>query len=158
MKRVVIIGAAVAVLALVQAAGAAPKRAATVKVPPLAIVEGRHAAMMMSSSAFGAMRAQANADDLKRAVRPAQALNLWAKAIPGMFTAGTNVPPTDALPAVWTDRAGFDAAAQTYVAATAAAVQAATANDKTAFAAALDQVGKSCSACHDKYRKAEEKH
>jgi cytochrome c556 len=114
--------------------------------------------MMMSSSAFGALKAQASADDLKRANFPAHALAGWARAIPAMFPEGTDIPPSDALPALWSDRAGFNAAAEGFVVATTAVNQAVAANDKVAYRAALDQVGKACSACHDKYRKPEEKH
>jgi cytochrome c556 len=156
MKTGVAIGLAVAAFAAMQGADAAPKKG--VLLAPEDIVSARHAAMMMSSSAFGALKAQANAEDLKRANFPAHALAHWAKAIPAMFPQGTDIPPTDALPAVWSDRAGYDAAAKSFVTATDAVTQAVAANDKTAYAAALDQVGKACSACHDKYRKAEEKH
>lgn len=157
MKRVAIITAGVAVLALVQDAGAAPRLASGVTMPAQDVVQARRAAMMMSGSALGTLKAQANAEDLKRAGFPARALNAWAKAIPGMFPPDTNVAPTEALPAVWTDRAGFEAAAQSFAAATDAAGKAAAANDKAAYTAGLDQVGKACSACHDKYRKPDEK-
>jgi len=156
MKSVAAIGLAIAAFAVIQGADAAPKKG--VAIAPEEIVGARHAAMMMSSSAFGALKAQANADDLKRANFPAHALAGWAKAIPAMFPAGTDIPPSDALPAVWSDRAGFDAASRDFATATAAVTQAVAANDKAAYTAALDQVGKACSACHDKYRKADEKH
>lgn len=156
MKTGLAIGLAFAAFAVIQSADAASNKG--VSIAPGEIVGARHAAMMMSSSAFGALKAQANADDLKRANFPAHALAGWAKAIPAMFPEGTNIPPSMALPAVWSDRAGFNAAAQGFVMATTAVSQAVAANDKAAYAAALDQVGKACSACHDKYRKPDEKH
>lgn len=158
MKTGAMIGLSLAVLAALQGASAAPREEAGVAVPAAEIVAARRAAMMMSGATFGALRAQANAENLKRAGFPARGLNAWAKAIPGMFPPGTEIPPTEALPVVWTDRAGFETAAQTLAIATSAVSQAVAANDKTAYAAALDQVGKACSGCHDKYRKAEDKH
>lgn len=158
MKTGAAIGIGVAVLAALYAASAGAKRQGAVALPPQQVVEARHAAMMMSAATLGTLKAQTNAADLKRAVFPAQGLNAWAKAIPGMFPPGTNVPPTEALPALWTDRAGFDAAAKDFASATDAVVEAAAANDKAAYAAALDRVDESCKSCHDKYRKMEERH
>lgn len=157
MKTAAAIAIGVGVLAALYGAHAAPKKEAGVAMAPGGIVEARRAAMMMSAATFGALKAQANAEDLKRAAFPANGLNAWAKAIPAMFPAGTNVAPTEALPALWSDRAGFEAAARDFAAATGALAKAAAANDKPAYAAALDQVGKGCSGCHDKYRKPEEK-
>jgi cytochrome c556 len=155
MKSRTIIGIAIGVFAAFQSASAASEK--SVPMPAAQLVEARHAAMMMSGAALGALKAQANAEDLKRAGFPAHGLNAWAKAIPGMFPPGTDLPSSHALPAVWTDRPGFEAAAQAFVTATAALGPAIAANDKAAYTAALDRVGKACSACHDKYRKPDEK-
>lgn len=155
MKAGAVIGLGLAVFAMVQSADAATKKGVT--LGPEEIVAARRAAMMMSAATFGSLRAQANAEDLKRAGFPAHGLNEWAKAIPSMFPAGTDTAPTEALPAVWSDRAGFEMAAQSMAAATASLGQAAAVNDKAAYATALDQIGKACSGCHDKYRKEQEK-
>lgn len=157
MRTLAAIGLGAAMLMALGSAGAAPKRESGVSMPPGKIVEARRAGMMLSGAAFGSLRAQANAEDLKRAAFPARGLGAWAKAIPGMFPAGTNVPPTEALPAVWSDRNGFEAAAGELAAAADSAAQAAGANDKAAFAAAVERIGKACSGCHDKYRKPEER-
>ena len=155
MKRVAAAGLVMTLPIALQAAGAASQKG--VSMPPVQIVAVRRAAMMMSGATLGTLRAQANAEDLKRAAFPARGLAEWAKAIPSMFPAGTDVPPTEALPALWSDRAGFAASAQMFGDATASLAQAAAANDKAAYAAALERVGKGCSGCHDKYRKEQQR-
>lgn len=144
-------------IALVQGVHAAPKKSAGVSIPAEQIVAARRAAMVMSAATSGSLKALANGDDLKRASFPARGLHDWAKAIPSMFPAGTDVAPSETLPAAWSDRAGFEAAARSFAEATDSLGKAAAANDKVAYAAALDQVNKGCSGCHDKYRKPQEK-
>lgn len=56
---------------------------------------------------------------------------------------------TSALPAIWTDPAGFEAAGAAYVKAESA-VQAST--DMASFKAAFPALGKACGACHEKFR------
>jgi cytochrome c556 len=58
---------------------------------------------------------------------------------------------TRALPAVWENKADFDAKAAKMAADAGAAEQAA-AQGQEAFAAALQQVGSNCGGCHELYR------
>lgn len=152
---VALLGAAALAGMLGASVDAAPKAAGV--MTPEQVVAARRAAMMMSGATFGMVRAQADAEDLKRARFPARGLAQWAKAIPSMFPAGTNVAGTEALPPVWADRAGFETASQALVAATERLAAAAEAGDKAAYAAAIEQTDQACSACHDKYRKEREK-
>lgn len=124
-----------------------------------AAIAGRQAAFRMSGALFNGMKATVErGDDVTAQAFAARALNAWAKAIPGMFPAGSNVAPSEALPAVWSDRAGFEAKAANYAAAAAKLAELAKAGDKAGFAAQFAETGKACGACHDSYRKPQERH
>jgi len=60
---------------------------------------------------------------------------------------------TEALEAVWTDKAGFEAAGAAYVKAMGGVKASA---DEASFKAAFPDLGKSCQICHEKFRKAED--
>lgn len=60
---------------------------------------------------------------------------------------------TEALEAVWTDKAGFEAAGGAYVKAMEGVKASA---DEASFKAAFPDLGKSCQSCHEKFRKAED--
>lgn len=92
----------------------------------------------------------------KDMVAHATALNQVSLIIPDLFPDGTGpdvVPDTEALSTIWTDRAGFDAAAATFQTESAALVQVAGSGDLDAFKAQFGKVGQSCGGCHDGYRK-----
>jgi cytochrome c556 len=70
-----------------------------------------------------------------------------------MFPASTrNVPGTRAKPEIWTNRADFDAKAAAFTSATTALLNAAKADDKAAFTAAVESTVAACKACHDAYQ------
>lgn len=118
------------------------------------VIAGRQAAFRMSGALFNGLRAAAAAGgDVSGQAFPARALASWAKAIPGMFPAGSDATPSGAMPAVWKDRAGFEARAADYATAAAKLAELATANDSAGFAAQVGEVGKTCGACHSDYRK-----
>lgn len=122
---------------------------------PEEIVLARQSAMNMSGALRGYMKlAIQGGAEAKKAVYPADGLAKWAKALPAMFPRGTgpDALKTAAKAEVWTDRAGFNQAAADYIAATMRLSQLAHANDADGFRAQLDVVGKSCTACHDKYQ------
>ena len=82
----------------------------------------------------------------------------WAKVLPHMFPAGTGKGEasveTQALPAIWQDRAGFDKAAANYAAATTRLVSLATTNDTAGFGKQLEEVNQACAACHTRYKES----
>lgn len=82
----------------------------------------------------------------------------WAKALPGMFPSGTGKGETpantQALAAVWKDRAGFDQAAANYVAATARLASLAGTNDTAGFTKQLEEVTQACNSCHIRYKES----
>lgn len=123
------------------------------------IVAGRQAGMRMSAALMAGIKGAIDrGDDVKTQAFAAGSLAAWAKAVPEMFPDGSNVAPTHALPAVWSDRAGFNAKADAYVAATGKLAAAARGGDKAAFAAAFGEVRGTCGGCHDAYKKPDEHH
>lgn len=60
---------------------------------------------------------------------------------------------TDALAAVWTDKAGFHQVSEKFVQAADELQGAAERNDLSAIRTAAQSLGESCKGCHDKYKK-----
>jgi cytochrome c556 len=82
----------------------------------------------------------------------ARGLERWAKQLPRMFPEGSATERSNAKPAVWTDRAGFEAKAAEYAAAAGALAAAAQAGDAAGFSAGWSTVRETCNACHQVYR------
>ncbi|MBS0480461.1 MAG: cytochrome c [Proteobacteria bacterium] len=117
------------------------------------LIAGRQAAFKLSGATFGGMKAVIDAEgDVTRLGGAAKALTDWAHALPGMFPPGSDGGATKALPAVWSDRAGFEKAAAAYEVEGRKLGDLAQAGDKAGFAAQWAVVRGACSACHDKYR------
>ena len=149
------LAAAALVLAGSVAASAGGRAAPDAKAD---VIAGRQAAFRMSGALMGNMSAVAKSGgDVKTQAFAARALAGWAKALPGMFPAGSTAANSAALPVIWSDRATFEARAADYAAATDKLAEFAKAGDNAGFAAQLGAVGKTCGACHDSYRKQEER-
>jgi cytochrome c556 len=120
----------------------------------LAVIAGRQAGMDLLSAVSGDLkRAVEGKADVKPLKANADAIVAWGKAIPGLFMPGTESGlNTKALPAVWSDAAGFAKAAAGLSAAGEKLSAAAAAEDKAAFADAYNAVGQACGACHRGYR------
>jgi cytochrome c556 len=73
------------------------------------------------------------------------------KVFPSLFPEGSDQGKTTAAPAIWTDKAGFDAIAAK-LGADAAAGAAAAPNGLDAIKDAATAVGGSCQSCHEKFR------
>lgn len=74
------------------------------------------------------------------------------RGMPALFPAGSGTGDTRALPAIWTDRAGFEQANANTVTQLQALRTAAASGDVAATAAAFNQTGATCGACHRPYR------
>jgi len=66
-----------------------------------------------------------------------------------LFPPGSDAGDTKALPAVWRDRAAFEAADAAFV----KAVNGVDVSTSAAFAAALNTAGQACRACHQDFKK-----
>jgi cytochrome c556 len=117
------------------------------------VIAARQAAFAMSGASIGGIKAAlANGADVTTLGFPAGGIAKWARALPGLFPAGSGGAPSRALPTVWSDRAGFEKAAADYASAAGAMAAAAKAGDKDAFTAAFAQTTQTCDACHKAYR------
>ena len=90
--------------------------------------------------------------DVKTVVPMAAKLKTLELAFEKMFPAGSDKGETKALPAIWTDMPGFQAASKAADAAYDKLAVAAGSGDLAAVTAAFGDTGKACGACHDKFR------
>ena len=118
------------------------------------VIAVRKAGMDLQSSTVGAVNLAVKAGvEVKSFAGAGAATAAWAKQIPTLFPPGTDKgEDTKALPAIWSDSAGFAKAAADLGTASDKLTAAAKADDKEAFAAALKGVGDACGACHKTYR------
>jgi cytochrome c556 len=148
MKRTILLAAALVAIPLAAAAQTG--------LTPEQIVAARQSAYSLSAADFIQIKAAADAGaDVHALAFPARALARWARTLPGLFPAGTNLPNSKALPTVWSDRAGFEARAGAYAAAATALAEAAQAGDRAVFLTRMTAVGRTCAECHDTYRAAD---
>ena len=151
MRQRLLLAAALAAIPI--AAAGAQNDAVPAGLTPEQIVAARQSAYILSGGAFASMKAAAEAGaDVHSLVFPARALARWARTLPTMFPAGTNLPSSHALPAVWSDRAGFEARAAAYAEAARLLAEAAQSGDRAAFLAQWTAVRATCGACHDAFR------
>ncbi|MEM8752259.1 MAG: cytochrome c [Pseudomonadota bacterium] len=106
--------------------------------------------MSDATKALGAIKAGAIPFEPRTIRRAAGMLSAEGAAARDLFPEGSMAHPSEALPAIWTDRAGFDAILEDLVA--AAAKMEAAADDEAAAMAAAEEVAATCKACHEKYR------
>lgn len=156
MRKLLAVGAALSLMGLSLAGGAglAFAQGAMVSVPADAIIAARQAAFDLQAGNVVGMKADIDAgNDVKGFKDAANALSAWGRSIPAMFPDGTqNGHDTHALPAVWTDRAGFQKAAETFWTQADKLATLAGDNDKPGFAAQYTLTTQACGACHKNYR------
>jgi cytochrome c556 len=123
------------------------------------VIAARQASLDMSVITFRSMGdAMKAGNEAKSQGFQAAVLAKWAKILPQMFPPGTGKGETSAntqaLPAIWKDRAGFDKAAANYAAATARLASLATTNDTAGFTKQLEEVNQACTFCHAHYKES----
>jgi cytochrome c556 len=148
-------------IALIALVSAASPQEAPASVSGADVIAARQASLDMSSITFRSMGDAMKAGrEAKTQGYPAASLAKWAKALPRMFPSGTGSgetpAATQALSAIWQDRAGFDRAAANYAAATARLATLAAANDTAAFTKQLDEVDQACGVCHAQYKEGDQ--
>jgi cytochrome c556 len=140
-------------LILVLAAGVLTAAAAGRRDDADQLIAARQAGFKLQGAAFGGMKAVIDAKgDVKTQAFAASAVAGWARALPGLFPAGSDGGMTKALPTIWSDRAGFEKAAATLATEAGKLADLAKAGDQPGFAAQWVVVRGACSACHDTYR------
>jgi cytochrome c556 len=114
----------------------------------------RQAGQALLSGDFAGIRAVVAAKgDVKTLENPAKAMARWIRQFPSHFPKGSEQGhDTKALPAVWTDPAGFRKAANDLAEAADKLAELAKAGDAEAVAAQVKVIGDDCTACHRTFR------
>jgi cytochrome c556 len=125
---------------------------ATIALAQADVVKERQENRKQAGAAMRAIKAVIDAKGPTiGAVEQAAKLKTLEMAFIKMFPAGSD-KDTKALPVVWSDWAGFQAASKNADAAFDKLAVAAGSGDMAALTAAFGDAGKACGACHDKYR------
>lgn len=82
----------------------------------------------------------------------ARGIAALADIAPGIFPEGSDVEKSKSLPAVWENRADFDAAMSKFVEASKAMEQAASSGEMSQIGPAIQGLGGSCKGCHDDFK------
>ncbi len=125
---------------------------ATIAMAQADVVKERQENRKQAGAAMRAIKAIIDAKGpTAGAVEQAAKLKTLELAFIKMFPPGSD-KDSKSLPVVWTDWAGFQAASKAADAAYDKLAVAAGSGDQAALAAAFADTGKTCGACHDKYR------
>jgi len=118
------------------------------------VIESRQAGQDLISADFAGIRAVVTAKgDVKTLENPAKAMARWIRQFPTMFPKGSEQGHnTKALPAIWSDMAGFQTAANDLATAADKLAQFAKAGDADGVAAQIKPMSDACGACHSAYR------
>jgi cytochrome c556 len=117
------------------------------------VIKERQENRKQTAAAMRAIKAVVDAKGpAKDAVEQAAKLKTLEASFVKLFPAGSDKGDTKALPAVWTDWAGFQAASKNADAAYDKLATAAGSGDIAALTAAFADTGKACGACHEKFR------
>lgn len=118
------------------------------------LVDARQGGMTMMVANLSLLgKATEGEGSIKRAAFPASGLAAFARSLPTLFGPETaNVEGTKAKSEIWTDPEGFAEQTNAFMATTEELQEAAAADDREAFTAALDKTKAACKACHDVYR------
>jgi cytochrome c556 len=144
---------AIPITALAQEQAPAPPAPMAPPTTPDEFVTQRQARMARGGGALAMMKQTLDANgDLTTLAPRIERLNQWAQDLPTMFPEGSNIAASGAKPEVWSDHAGFQAAADRFRTAVQALAAPAAANDHAAFLTAWTAAHDACSACHDAYK------
>jgi cytochrome c556 len=117
------------------------------------VIAQRREGMRMEGRQMEAIKAVIDArGDTRPLVERADTIAGFYANLQALYPPGSGTGPTRALPAIWSDPAGFEAARVSILTALATLRSAAASGDLAATTAAFGQVGASCAACHRAYR------
>ena len=126
---------------------------ATIALAQADVVKERQENRKQTAAAMRAIKGVIDAKGATTgAVEQAAKLKTLEAAFVKLFPAGSDKGETKALPAIWTDMAGFQAANKAADAAYDKLATAAGSGDMAALTAAFGDTGKACGACHEKFR------
>ena len=123
--------------------------------PALDIIATRQAGQALVGGTFiGLLQAvKQKVPDVKPYANAAAAIAKWEPRFRTMFPPGTeHGHNTRALPAIWSNKAGFDKDSENLQAAADKLAEVAKSGDQAAFAAQVQVLGDACSACHKEFR------
>jgi len=143
------------IAACATSADEAPAVAARAAGPSAAeLIAARQAMMHMAATLLyqEVMPAAKAGTDVKAAGHAADGLDLFGHSIAGLFPEGSAGPDSRALPALWANKADFDAKANAFGDAAARLNALAAAGDAAGFAAQAKVVEEGCNSCHGLYR------
>ncbi|WP_160939089.1 c-type cytochrome [Teichococcus coralli] len=117
------------------------------------VVAQRQAGLKRMSGNLEAIKKTLEAKgDLSLVAERSQDMVTFFQGFPALFPPGSDTGDTHARPAVWSDRAEFQAAAGRMVAAASKLHEAAASGDADATATAFREAGGTCGACHRAFR------
>jgi cytochrome c556 len=118
------------------------------------VIATRQAGQDLMAGDYAGIRAVvAQKGDVKSLEKPAAAMSSWMKVFPALFPPGSESGhDTKALPAVWSDSAGFQKAANNFIEASDKLAELAKAGDAAGVTSQVKLVGDACGACHRTYR------
>lgn len=142
------------VAAVLTVSGVGSAAAQGLAMKPDDIIAVRQGGMALTGGLAEEMKAGVQAGaDVKPFTTGAEAMVKWGMAYTTLYPDGTQMGhETKAKPEVWSDRAGFEKADATFVAAAQKLAEAAKSGDKAAFAAAFTTTGQACGGCHRNYK------
>ena len=156
MKRPLLLAVAllaIPITALAQEQAPAPPAPMAPPTTPDEFVTQRQARMARGGGNLASLKQVADANgDLTTLTPRIERLIQWSVDLPTMFPEGSNTAASGAKPEVWSDHAGFQAAAERFQTAVRALAAPAAANDHAAFLTAWTAAHDACSACHDAYK------
>ena len=80
-------------------------------------------------------------------------MQIWADKMANYFPEGSDQPPSEAAPTIWSDPDGFAAKISAYQQSIKALNAAALSDDRDSTIQAFGALGQSCKNCHQTYRK-----
>lgn len=137
-------------MAYAQTAPAGP----AVPLPADTVIAARQAGYDLQAGVAAAMKTVIESGgDVKGLEDGAKGMSSWGHVIPTLFPDGTQTGHnTKARPEVWSDRAGFDKAAEKFWTEADKLAPLAASNDKAGFATQYTATTQACGACHRAYR------